>query len=206
MKVSKCMQTTRENENRYCIGKILNLRNFRNKLYKKNTADWSKPSKWKLSDSGDEGKFLQRSERADLLADQVVLYDITDYVGDSRTLTLAKIGDYIEFWNSDSIINNAIDPFLRAFGNRAESIQLPENMCIRLYANDADGNDKGAILDVFPFSTYKSDFGLAGFSGVTAIRRIDCPVQPPVITLYAGSNFSCNIPTSQDNIEFVAQL
>jgi hypothetical protein len=125
------MHTTRENENRYCIGKILNLRNFRNKLYKKNTADWSKPSKWKLSDSGDEGKFLQRSERADLLADQVVLYDITDYVGDSRTLTLAKIGDYVEFWNSDSIINNAIDPFLRAFGNRAESIQLPENMCIR---------------------------------------------------------------------------
>jgi hypothetical protein len=76
---------------------------------------------------------------------------------------------------------------------------MPVNMCVRLYEHDAGWKDKGAILDVFPFSTYKSNFGLAGFSGASAIRRIDCPVQPPVITLYAGANFTGNIPTFKLN-------
>jgi len=80
--------------------------------------------------------------------------------------------------------------------NRGQSIKLPEGVCVRLYEHDCAWKHKGLTLDVLPDSKWASRFGTAGMGGVSAVRRIECPIQPPLVSLFSDKRYMGKLTNS----------
>jgi len=94
----------------------------------------------------------------------------------------------VEFskWNSQ----RTVPLTMMQFNDRAESIQLSEGVCVRMFEHDCDWLHKGQVLDATPNSTWVSNFALRGFSNrLSGIKRIECPTDAPLVVLYEYPGF-----------------
>jgi len=85
------------------------------------------------------------------------------------------------------------DASIRQMNDDVASVKLPHGLCVRLHKDDCSRSQQDFFLDVYPDSPWRLDFSSEGFDRSTsAVRRINCPSNPPQATLYDRRYFDGN--------------